>query len=264
MFNPIQFQESLRTKYCGRHLLQFCQLDSTNRLLADWAKNTWPDRVGRKLPEGTTAISARQMSGKGQRGHRWESSPGGLYASVLLYPQVAASELLELTLAVAWGIALQLRAWQALDVQLKWPNDLMLVGRKLGGVLLQSQLVGGHAESVVAGVGLNVYNSTPEVGISLLDVLGERACPDRRAIAQDAAMAVLAGIERGYEAWKQVGLAGLNPSYISLMVYRDCPITIGDRMGTVVGVARDGQLQVNLAGEMRAFQSGEVQLGYEL
>lgn len=264
MFNPIQFQESLRTKYCGRHLLQFCQLDSTNRLLADWAKKTWPNCVGRKLPEGTTVISTQQLSGKGQRGHRWESSPGGLYTSVLLYPQVEATGLLELTLAIAWGIALQLRAWQTLDVQLKWPNDLMLEDRKLGGVLLQSQLVGDRVGSLVAGVGLNVYNPTPDIGISLLDVLAENTAQSWKEIAQDAAVAVLAGVEQGYEAWKRVGLVGFNPSYQSLMLHRDRELAISDRIGKVVGVAPDGQLQVNLVGTVRTFRPGQVKLGYDL
>ena len=215
------------------------------------------------MPEGTAVIATLQSSGRGQRGHQWISAPGGLYASVLLYPDVEARRLLELTLAAAWGVALQLREW-GLDVRLKWPNDLMVEGRKLGGVLLQAQLQGKRVRSLVAGVGLNGYNPTPDIGIALADLLTETI--DLTTVAAD----VFAGIERGYERWKFSGLAGLEPSYQSLMLHCDRPIEFTSTstsshmlvIGTVLGVDCDGQLQVNIQGQLETFQPGQIQLGY--
>ena len=258
MLNPSHFRTLLRTRYCGRHLLQFCQLDSTNRLLAEWIGQS--QSCDRPMPEGTTAIATRQMGGRGQRGHEWISEAGGLYASVLLYPDVEARRLLELTLTIAWGITVQLRDCWELDVRLKWPNDLMVEGRKLGGVLLQAQLQGGRVRSVVVGVGLNGYNPTPEIGIALSDLR------DWDIHLDEVAAEVLAGIERGYEAWKTEGLAGLEPSYPSLMLYceRTIELMVAERSEevTVLGIGSDGRLQVDMRGHIEVFQPGQIQLGY--
>ncbi|MGK7910038.1 MAG: biotin--[acetyl-CoA-carboxylase] ligase [Synechococcus sp.] len=260
MLNPYRLRTLLRSRYCGRNVLQFSQLDSTNRLLAEWGKRKLDS--GQPLPEGTAAIATRQSSGRGQRGHEWISAPGGLYASVLLYPEVEAKRLLELTLAVAWGIAVQLQKVRGLDVWLKWPNDLMAEGRKLGGVLLQAQLQGGQVRSLVAGVGLNGYNRTPDIGIALADLFTGHI--DLATVAAD----VFAGIERGYECWKLDGLLGLEPSYQSLMLHCDRPIDLPNthsnvqECGTVKGIRSDGQLQVDVGGQLETFQPGQIQLGY--
>ncbi|MEM8714542.1 MAG: biotin--[acetyl-CoA-carboxylase] ligase [Cyanobacteria bacterium P01_A01_bin.3] len=241
-------------------------MDSTNRLLAEWAKRQQDSDL--PLPEGTAAIATRQSSGRGQRGHEWISAPGGLYASVLLYPDVEANRLLELTLAVAWGVAVQLRECRGLDVRLKWPNDLMVEGRKLGGLLLQAQLIGGRVRSLVVGVGLNGYNPTPDIGISLADVMTEDidlTAIDLTTIAAD----VFAGIERGYECWKPDGLSGLVPSYQSLMLHCDRPVDLtgtnarGQEIGTVIGIDSNGQLLINIQGQIETFEPGNIQLGYE-
>ncbi|MEM9568198.1 MAG: biotin--[acetyl-CoA-carboxylase] ligase [Cyanobacteria bacterium P01_E01_bin.34] len=261
MLNPCRLSALLRTRYCGHHVLQFCQLDSTNRLLAEWAKRKLDSDL--RLPEGTVAIATRQSSGRGQRGHKWISAPGGLYASVLLYPDIEAKRLLELTLAVAWGVAIQLREFRGLDVRLKWPNDLMVAGRKLGGILLQAQLQRGRVRSLVAGIGLNGHNLTPEIGISLTDVSTGNI--DLTAVAAD----VFAGIERGYECWKPNGLSGLVPSYQSLMMYCDRSVNLTSTnarakgTGTIMGIDSDGQLQVVVDGQLETFKPGHIHLGYE-
>ena len=221
MLNPPHLQSCLRTRYCGRHLLQFRQLDSTNRLLADLTKAGLPTTP--TLPEGTTAIATQQLQGRGRQGREWLSSPGGIYISVVLYPQAEAAQVQELTLALAWGIALQLNAWRSLNVRLKWPNDLTIDGRKLGGLLLQARFSGERLLAVIAGAGINGYNPTPDIGIALSHLL------DEDFDLAEATAVVLGGIERGYETWKTSGLLGLAPSYQSLMLHRDRDIAINGR-----------------------------------
>ena len=267
MLNPAALRSQLTTDFCGRHLLQFANLDSTNRLLADWIERDPAGAVNPdRWPEGLTAIATRQTAGRGTRGHDWVSAAGGLYLSVLLYPNVAVARLLELTLAIAWGVALSLRRELAIDVQLKWPNDLVVGDRKLGGVLLQSRSHGAQVQTAIAGLGLNGYNPVPDVGISLADCRRASGSndSDRSEIALEQVAAIsLFGIEMGYRQWQVAGLAGLQPAYESLMAYRNDRVACDrDRTGRIVGIDANGQLRVSVNGEIETFVPGQIQLGY--
>ena len=267
MLNPASLRLKLTTDFCGRHLLQFASLDSTNRLLADWSKRNPGGSVNRdRWPEGLTAIATRQTAGRGTRGHEWVSAAGGLYLSVLLYPNVAVGRLLELTLAIAWGVALSLRRELAIDVQLKWPNDLLVGGRKLGGVLLGARSHGSHAQAAIAGLGLNGYNPVPDVGISLADCRQASGSTDSdcdEISLEQVAAICLAGIEMGYRQWRAAGLAGLQPAYESLMAYRNDRVNCDrDRTGRIVGIDASGRLQVAVNGAIDTFAPGQIQLGY--
>ncbi|WP_017326336.1 biotin--[acetyl-CoA-carboxylase] ligase [Synechococcus sp. PCC 7336] len=256
MLDPARLRSQLTANYCGHHLVQYAVLDSTNRLLSDWAQSSLSG--GHPLPEGTAAIAMQQRAGRGQRGHIWESAVGGLYLSVLLYPSVALPRLLELTLAIAWGVALQVRRDLGVAVALKWPNDLVVDGRKLGGVLLQGRSRAGRVTAAIAGLGLNGNNPVPAKGISLAQVLG------KTVDLHDVAAIALVGIETGYEAWQAKGLAGLEPTYESLMLHRQAVVPqVGDR-ATVTGIGPRGELQVATATGVQTFQPGEIELGYEV
>ena len=80
---------------------------------------------------GTVVLAKTQTAGRGQRGRQWQSQGGGLYFSLLLQPNLPAQQSFGLTLASAWGIATSLRNL-GMGVQVKWPNDLVLQGKKLG------------------------------------------------------------------------------------------------------------------------------------
>ena len=114
----------------------------------------------------TLVIAERQTAGKGQWGRFWQSEPGGLYLSVALAPHLPASDFAQLTMCSAWGIATALRSYN-LPVLLKWPNDLLLAGRKLGGILTETRVQQGQINKAVVGVGINWSNHIPESGINL-------------------------------------------------------------------------------------------------
>jgi BirA family biotin operon repressor/biotin-[acetyl-CoA-carboxylase] ligase len=121
-------------------------------------------------PAGTAVVAGVQLAGRGSRGRDWSSPPGGLWLSVLARPRTAGLELLSLRagLAVAElldGLGAGLRA------QLKWPNDLMLDGRKAGGILCEARWQGSAPAWVAIGLGLNVTNAPPiELGGSATNV----------------------------------------------------------------------------------------------
>ncbi|MBL7716899.1 MAG: biotin--[acetyl-CoA-carboxylase] ligase [Bdellovibrionales bacterium] len=105
-------------------------------------------------PHGTWISAREQTAGRGRHGRSWLSEKGGLYLSVVLIPPSGFSNLQWIPLAVAVGAA---RALQDLRIQIKWPNDLWISGRKLGGILCEGS--SGAKRWVVAGIGINCENS---------------------------------------------------------------------------------------------------------
>jgi len=140
------------------------------------------ESAGRPLPADGTALmvtARRQRFGTGQQGRPWLSPPGGLWLSAAIpWPSEPACS--ALGLAVAVGLALQLEEL-GVRTQLKWPNDLLLEGRKLAGLLPRLRRRGGQVRWAQVGIGLNGRNRVPPGAISLAEALpgNPRAAPRR-------------------------------------------------------------------------------------
>jgi BirA family biotin operon repressor/biotin-[acetyl-CoA-carboxylase] ligase len=109
---------------------------------------------------GTAVVADAQTAGRGSRGRAWSSPPGGLWLSVLARPKAATLELLSLRVGLAVAEALEATGFPR-RLALKWPNDLMLDDRKVGGILCEARWVGASPAWVVVGLGLNVANAIP-------------------------------------------------------------------------------------------------------
>ncbi len=132
-----------------RPLQHFASVRSTNSLLVHAAANG--------APEGTVYIADEQTAGRGRGGHQWHSSAGdGLYASVLIRPPLPLGEALWISLAT--GLAAQRAIHEAagLDIDIRWPNDLLLGIKKCGGILVETSVDGPLLRFAVIGVGINV------------------------------------------------------------------------------------------------------------
>ncbi len=121
---------------------------------------------------GTVVVAGEQLEGRGSRGRPWHSPPGGLWLSVLFRPRFAgAVEVMSLRVGLALAKALD--HFASAPVRLKWPNDLMLEERKLGGILCEARWQGASLSWVAVGVGLNVRNPISAelrgVAVSLAD-----------------------------------------------------------------------------------------------
>jgi BirA family biotin operon repressor/biotin-[acetyl-CoA-carboxylase] ligase len=113
-------------------------------------------------PAGTAVLAAAQTEGRGRRGRHWASPRGGLWLSVLCRPAAApAIEVLSLRVALSVARVVEARA-PGVALELKWPNDLLLDGRKLGGILCEARWQGESPAWVAVGIGLNVANPVPE------------------------------------------------------------------------------------------------------
>jgi len=108
-------------------------------------------------PAGTAVVADAQTAGRGRAGHGWSSPPGvALYFSVVLRPRLDPERLPLATLACGVAVAEAVRAETGLAVGLKWPNDVLVNGRKCAGILCEAELGGAEGPAVVAGIGINV------------------------------------------------------------------------------------------------------------
>lgn len=215
----------------------FDTLASTNQTL-------W-ELVGQGAIAGTAVLALQQVAGRGQWGRTWQSPVGGLYLSVALTPQLAIADSAQLTLCSAWGIATVLRSYD-IPVMLKWPNDLVVNGRKLGGILTETRMQHGQITKAVVGVGLNWTNPVPETGTNLATVLADQPQRSLNSLEQLAAI-TLQGIASGYQRWQQEGIEKLLPSYVELLTGMGRSVTLSDRQGTIIGISPQGELKLRLA-----------------
>jgi len=188
---------------------RFSSLASTNQTL-------W-ELLDQGSPEGTVVISNAQTAGRGQWGRQWESSLGGLYLSLALKPNWAATSSGDLTIATAWGIATTLRHHH-IPLQLKHPNDLFLEGRKLGGILTETRIQKGVITAAVIGVGINWTNSVPEVGINLQSYWQRQKIIPQISSLEMLESITLEGISLGYQQLLTASLDSFLPSYQDLLL----------------------------------------------
>ena len=212
-------------------------------------------------PTWTAVLADRQSGGRGREGRAWVSPPGGLYLSVLLRPETARVSLLPLAAGVAVAEAvLELGVLS----ELKWPNDVLVGGRKLAGILAEASSGGAGVEWVVLGIGVNVATaggSLPEAlretATSLVDSGAHGANATQVAAATLARLAVWYDAlreapERVVAAWRSHAV----PWWGESVVVRTSG---GERRGRLAAVDADGALVLETeAGERVRLVSGEV------
>ncbi len=214
--------------------------------------------AGQAVAEGTWIVADRQTSGRGRQGRAWFDGHGNYMGSTFVASHGGDPPLG--TLALAVGLAVREAVIKHLpaghDVLLKWPNDLLVAGAKLSGILLE-----GAGGGVVVGVGVNlaVAPELPDRPTIALAQLGARI--DRDAFAQDLAMAVGQEVER----WRTFGLEPLIRRWVAAAHPIGTPLRAGEgdavTEGTFAGLASDGALQLRLAdGSLRAIHAGEINL----
>ena len=249
----------LGTRWLGRWHQHVASCSSTNDLAAEAA------RAG--CPEGAIVTADAQTGGRGRLGRSWHSPPGeNLYLSIILRPRRPAPEIPPLTLLAGGAFAAGLRTL-GFDVQVKWPNDLLLtVGgapRKLGGILTEAGSEGARITHVVVGLGLNV-NTPPD---AFPDDLRARAtsllAASGRAHARATVLArLLEAMEPAYQRFVSDG----PPAAVELWTThadlgRRWRVVVNGRPldGVAAGVAPDGSLLLrDDVGVVHAIAAGEI------
>ena len=163
-------------------------------------------------PEGTLVTARMQTEGRGRQGKRWVSEPGNLYASLVLRPDVPIARAAQLGFAASLAVADTLgRFAPAAGATLKWPNDVLLGGKKVAGILLESEGdPGGGVRFVVLGIGVNLgsYPTDSEFPATSLKAAGRDAAPEAFLAALAPAFLVW------YERWRRDGFVGLRQAWL--------------------------------------------------
>lgn len=212
-------------------------------------------------PAGTLIWARAQSAGRGRQGRVWVSPPGNLYASLLLRPAVpiATAAQLGFVAALAVGDACLAAAPDA-AIAFKWPNDVLLAGRKLAGILLESQAsVAGALAWLVIGIGINLatYPVDVDYAATALSATGADAAPE----------AVLAALARAflvwYERWRDgAGFAVIRAEWLARAQGLGQPIRVrlpGAMLdGSFAGLDTDGTLLLDTQAGRRRIAAGEV------
>jgi BirA family biotin operon repressor/biotin-[acetyl-CoA-carboxylase] ligase len=144
--SPAAISDGLETSFIGREVISYPSLPSTN----DTAKRE--ARKGAK--EGTVIIAEEQTAGRGRIGRKWVSPPGSVALSIILYPPLAYLPFLIMVASLATAYAIE--RVTDLKAQLKWPNDVLVNGNKICGILVESDVKGNRVDYAVIGIGLNI------------------------------------------------------------------------------------------------------------
>lgn len=244
-----EIERGLQTQRLGRPLHVHDRVKSTNDVARELAE------AG--APEGTAVLAREQTGGRGRMGRRWASPPGGLWLSVVLRPQLSVAEWTRLGFAASVAAAAAVEEVAGVPVGLKWPNDLVVGGRKLGGVLVEAG--GAYA---IAGIGINT-----NVQVELLEPEIAAAATSLSAMGRNVDLAalvrrVLLELEHHYGMLQRDGPA-------VMAKWRERSITLG-RAVRVIGadvfdgiaetVDDDGALLVRTPSGVRRVFAGEVSL----
>ena len=231
------------------------EIDSTNREVR---------RLGDAgAVEGTVVIADCQTGGKGRLGRTWFSPAGtGIWMSLLLRPELPPEKVSGITLMAALSVCRAIRSATGLNTQIKWPNDLVIDGKKVCGILTESAILDGELKFAVLGIGVNV-NQTEFPGDlphawSLAMTAGREL--DREGLIE----CCLNCLKEDYERYVQSGdLRQLRQEYEAHLVNLDQSVrvlsTTGEWTGVAKGINDSGDLIVlNDQGESVAVNSGEV------
>jgi BirA family biotin operon repressor/biotin-[acetyl-CoA-carboxylase] ligase len=249
----------LRASVVGRQLYLCGKVESTNATLSRLARSG--------APEGTVVIAEAQTAGRGRLGQPWFSPPDvNLYASVLFRGPLALKEAPLFSLIGGLALAEAVRETGATPA-IKWPNDVLVDGRKVGGVLIECGARGDEVEYLVLGVGANLNVDLDALGAALgpaaAGATSLRAATGRAVDRDKFAASYLNGLDVWAGIYRRQGASAVLEAWSQLDILTGRQVEIrgaGDRfIGRVAGVDPSGRLIVRDAvGERRTVSSEEI------
>ncbi|MEN9968882.1 MAG: hypothetical protein RIR94_1066 [Bacteroidota bacterium] len=239
----------MMTKF-GSVFIQLASVDSTNNYAANLIQHG-------SCQDGSVIMADYQTNGKGQQGNSWQSvSAANLMFSIAFRPKYALDEQIRLS----WYSAL---IWQqcllrfGLKAQIKWPNDIYVGKQKIGGILIEQQLKGAVLDWSILGCGINV-NETPELAqaTSIYQETGQKFKP----------LTVLTeylDLLNGQQQLLYGDFLQLKGLFEESMGFRNQPLQFEKKdgtsfEGTIIGVNKQGQLQIAVAGVLQSFANQEI------
>lgn len=244
------------TKWAGKNVIYYDETDSTNNRAKEAGNN--------KEPHGTLFVADMQMVGKGRRGRVWKSPSGSsIYMTILLYPDIPPVKAPQLTLIMAIAVAEGIREVTGLETKIKWPNDIVVNGKKICGILTEMSTEIDYINHVVIGIGINVnMESFPEDIAKTATSLRIEAGKEFRRFELIAA--IMEHFEKAYEAVCEAGsLEPIMEDYNRLLVNCGRRVRVlepeHEYDALALGIDKTGELQVECEdGSRKSVFAGEV------
>ncbi len=258
MYNKRELEQGLKTKTMGQSIYFYEETDTTNNRARELALEG--------APEGTLVVAEKQTDGRGRRGKVWESPLGtGIWMSLVLRPQIMPAEASVLTLLCGLATAEAIEAETGLSVGIKWPNDILINGKKAVGILTEMDCEMSEVHFVIPGIGINVNTASfpPEIADIATSLYLEcgKTVSRRRLVHK-----VLERLEEHYETFLRTG------SFTAMLEdYRKHCITLGKEVHVLgrepffaeaLDITPEGELLVRRAdnGKEEVVFSGEVSI----
>lgn len=246
-----------KTRWIGENIYYYDVTDSTNlranRLAEEGA------------PHGTLVVADAQEAGRGRRGRAWDSVGGiSIYMTLLLKPDIDSANASMLTLVAAMAVSEGIRRVTGLDAKIKWPNDIVVNGKKVCGILTEMSAQMDYVNHIVIGIGINVHNESfpEEIASTATSLLIESGKRWNRA---ELIEAVWEAFEDYYEVYLATqDLKGLRNGYDALLVNKGQCVRVLDPKepfeGVAQGVTDRGELIVDTWESRKLVSSGEVSI----
>ena len=256
VINDVELERIRKTKWAGCEIHYFDTIDSTNTKAKELAESGHPT--------GTLVVSEQQTAGRGRRGRSWESPSGiGIFMTLMLKPDINPNNASMLTLVAALAVAKAITSVTGEKALIKWPNDIVINGKKVCGILTEMNAQFDYINHIVVGIGINVHNeSFPEeisqMASSLMIEAGGKRFHRAQIIAE-----TMSYFEQYYDTFlKTQDLSALVREYDELLVNRNKSVRVLDPKepfdGKAMGITPKGELIVDTWESRKLVSSGEV------
>ena len=251
-----ELQSIRNTQWAGQKIVYFDETDSTNTRAIEFALKDFPN--------GTLVVAEKQTAGKGRRGRTWETLEGnGIFMSLMLKPDIKPNNASMLTLVAALSVAKAIADVTGEQAYIKWPNDIVMNGKKVCGILTEMSAQFDYINHLVIGIGINVHNKDfPEEIANMASSL-MMECDGRRFHRADIIEKTLEYFEEYYEIFtKTENLEALVGEYNSILVNMHESVKVLDPKepfeGKAMGITKNGELIVDTWESRKLVSSGEV------
>ena len=256
LMTEAEIKSLMHTEWVAKEVLYFDTIDSTN------TKAQELDEKG--YPSGTLVVADKQESGKGRRGRSWVSPSGtGIFMTLMIKPDINPNNASMLTLVAALAVAKAITSVTGEKALIKWPNDIVINGKKVCGILTEMNAQFDYINHIVVGIGINVHNeSFPEeisqMASSLMIEAGGKRFHRAQIIAE-----TMSYFEQYYDTFlKTQDLSALVREYDELLVNRNKSVRVLDPKepfdGKAMGITPKGELIVDTWESRKLVSSGEV------
>lgn len=256
LMTEAEIKSLMHTDWVAKEVLYFDTIDSTNTKAQELAEKGYQS--------GTLVVADKQESGKGRRGRSWVSPSGtGIFMTLMIKPDINPNNASMLTLVAALAVAKAITSVTGEEALIKWPNDIVVNGKKVCGILTEMNAQFDYINHIVVGIGINVHNEgfpeeISQMASSLMIEAGGKRFHRAQIIAE-----TMSYFEQYYDTFlKTQDLSALVREYDKLLVNRNKSVRVLDPKepfdGKAMGITPKGELIVDTWESRKLVSSGEV------